>query len=155
MNESLDITDEPVGREYRDLLQLALEACGSFSLVWRDQLAFEPSAEEVAQSLQPFLIREQRTDEWPGTKLFGHLATVRYYRLTVETLAVLERAAGLYAWQAPVFPEDLAFYTHDSKLWLGSIAHERDAWLQGGSELEAAVHARLPGLALLRRRTTQ
>ena len=155
MTESLEITDEPAGREYRDLLHLAAEACGSFSLVWRDQLAFEPSAEEVARSLRPFLIREQRTDEWPGTKLLGHLATVRYYRLTPETLAVLERAARLYAWEAPALPEDLALYTHDNNVWLGSIAHERDAWLQGGSELEAAVHARLPGLALHRRRTTQ
>jgi len=155
MNATFNIVEEPVGETYQKLLQLASETCASFSLVWRDQLNFELSAEEVASLLQPYLIREQRTDEWPGTKLLGHLATVRHYRLCVETLNVLRQAAGLYAWLEPVFPEDLALYTQDGSVWLGSIAHEQDAWIQGGSELEQAIGARLPGLAVVHERIVE
>jgi hypothetical protein len=43
-------------------------------------------------------------------------------------LAVLGEAPGLYAWQAPERPEDLAFYDAEGAVWLGSIAHERAAF---------------------------
>ncbi len=119
--------------------------------MWRDQLVFEPTAEEIAVALKSALIKEDRTDEWPGTKLLGHMATVRHYQITDRTVAILDRAPGLYAWQAPVLPEDLIFYEGDGSVWLGSIAHEKDAWFEGGPEMETILHTRLPELAVARR----
>src|SRR5882672_12771973 len=83
MSSTINIVAEPTGTVYRDLLNLAGEVCGSFSLVWRDQLAFGRSAKAIEESLSPFILREVRTDEWPGTKLMGHLAAVRQDRKSV------------------------------------------------------------------------
>jgi len=150
---TFDVMKEPVGKTYRMLLLLASEMCSSLSLVWRDQMVFEPTAEEVGEALKPVLIREDRTDKWPGTTLLGHMATVRHYRMTDKALGILERAPGLYAWQAPALPEDLIFYAKNGSVWLGSIAHERDAWFECGSEIETILHARVPELVLARRRS--
>ena len=38
-------------------------------------------------------------------------------------------AGGLYSWEAPARPEDLALYAADGRPWLGSIAHERDSFV--------------------------
>lgn len=45
-----------------------------------------------------------------------------------HALAVLKAAPGLYAWQAPDRPEDLAFYDAGGEVWLGSVAYERMAF---------------------------
>ena len=109
---------------------------------------------EIQQSLASYLVREERTDEWPGTKLLGHLATVRHYRVESGSMHVLKRAGGLYAWLAPDYPEDLVFYTPDGAVWLGSIAHERDAWFVGGPGLEEQVRRRMPRLEVTTRANT-
>jgi hypothetical protein len=148
MSSTIYIVAEPRGAVYQELLNLAAEVCGSFSLVWRDQLQFDRSAQAIEDLLSPYLVREERTDEWPGTKLMGHLATVRHYRVAGEAMRVLDGAAGLYAWSAPERPEDLAFYTADGAVWLASIAHEKDAWFVGWPGVEAAVRSRISGLML-------
>src|SRR5262245_60352804 len=111
MADLVTIREEPRGATYVALLQFALQRGSLFSLVWRDQLRFSPAAALVAENLQPDLVIERRTDEWPGTRLFGHLAIVRSYRLSPAALSTLAEAARLYAWIVPDRPEDLAFYT--------------------------------------------
>lgn len=129
MTDLITIVDEPKGDVYAALLSFALQRNSLFSLVWRDQLDFIESAATVAERLQPYLLREHRTHEWPGTELFGHLATVRLYQMSPSAVSVLIEAGSLYAWAAPERPEDLAFYAGEGVPWLGSITHERDAFI--------------------------
>ena len=144
----ITLVDEPAGEVYQRLLDYALRTGSEFSLVWRDQLEFEDSARAIARRLRPDLVSEARTDMWPGTQLLGHLATVRMYRLSADALAVLREAAGLYDWHAPSRPEDLAFYTSDGHPWLGSIAHERDAFVDLSAIDVGELKAEVPGLKL-------
>ncbi len=128
MKPIIDIVAEPTGRTYTDLLTYAASRCESFSLVWRKQFHFEPSARQIANSLRPFLISNLSTDEWPGTKLIGHEAMVRQYRVTDKSIKILCSVNGLYSWLEPKLPEDLAFYSSDWIGWLASVSHEGDAW---------------------------
>jgi hypothetical protein len=145
---TLDILREPRGDAYAALLALAAERCASFSLVWPDRLAASVGADTVAVSLSPDLVREARVAQWPGTQLLDDTARVRHYALTPESLLVLRSAPGLYAWQGPNRPEDLAFYTADGTVWLGSVAHEADAWFTTAAMAADDLPARLPQLAL-------
>jgi hypothetical protein len=143
----IDIMEEPRGETYRALLRFAAARCQTFSLVWRDQLAFKPAALDIAAVLEPYLVAHFHTDTWPGTHLLGHKAAVRQYRLEPATLAVLEAAEGLYSWQAPDLPEDIAFYMPDSvSLWLGTISHEADAWFADPILSRDQILRHVPGI---------
>jgi hypothetical protein len=148
--QTLDIITEPVGRTYRALLAFAERCSGSFSLVWRHQLSFDASAAVLERVLRPFLIDETETSEWPGTRLIGHSAILRTYRLSADSARALATAEGLFAWQSPARPEDLAFYAPDGRCWLGSIAHERDAFVALNEDDLAALRAAAPDLELRR-----
>jgi hypothetical protein len=142
------IEQEPVGPSYEALLEFAREHSGSFSLVWRHQLQFDPTASTLAHSLEPFLVEERVTNEWPGTKLFGHQATLRLYRPTKQAIALLVEAGSLYAWLAPARPEDLAFYTAARLPWLVTISHERDAAVDDSGVDLVALREAVPTLRL-------
>ena len=94
------------------------------------------------------MLSETKIDEWPGTQLLEHLASVRRYRLSINALAVLKESPGLYNWQAPSRPEDLVFYTSDGRPWLASIAHERDAFVYPSAIDVGELTAQVPGLKL-------
>ena len=143
---TINIVFEPAGSVYRDLLTAALDRCDSFSLVWRDQFTFDGHAQRLEEELRPWLLSTTRGNRWPGTELLGHSATIRFYRFDEAVLEILASTQGLYSWLAPSRPEDLALYKDDGSLWLGSVAHERDAWLEV-SPLEArAITDRAPEL---------
>ena len=142
----INVLNEPCGRTYRSLLDLAAERCPEFSLTWQDGLDFNDQAGRVLADLAPWLAREVRTDRWPGTVIMGREATVRFFATNPNAIAVLKQAEGLFSWQAPSFPEDLAFYAEGGVCWLGSIAHERDAWLELSHVERAALRFRVPGL---------
>jgi hypothetical protein len=146
MATSLDILTEPTQEVYAQLIALASECCTTFCLVWRDQLSFAASADHVASLLAGFIIREERTDRWPGTVLSSTMATVRHYRVTPESLAVLQQQSGLYAWRAPDLPEDLVFYRAEGIVWLASISHEQDAWFEAVAVAGIDLQRRVPGL---------
>ena len=148
MADLVTIVKEPKGKTYVALLHFALRHHSLFSLVWRDQLAFFPSAAACAETLQPDLVNERRTDEWPGTQLLGHLATVRLYRMSPSALSTLAEAGGLYAWAAPERPEDLAFYVGEGNPWLGSIAHERDSFVYPHAVSLQELATKVQGLSL-------
>ena len=148
MKPVFDIIAEPKAQTYIDLLNFAASKCESFSLVWRDQFRFEKSAQEIRDALQPFLISNVRTDEWPGTKLIGHQAIVRRYRVSDESVKLLHPASGLYSWLEPNLPEDLAFYRPGDRVWLASIGHEQAAWFLETSLKAAEIYAHVPNIKI-------
>jgi hypothetical protein len=141
---SIDL--EPGNDTYLQLLQAALKMSNQFSLVWRDQLEFSHAAHSIAKDLDPFLQKEVRTDTWPGTNLLGHYAVVRFYQYTINSYAILAKVSGLYSWQAPDFPEDLAFYRLNGRCWFGSISHESDAFLDVDEQELAFLCNQIPNL---------
>lgn len=148
MKPTFDIVAEPQGQTYIDLLDFAASRCESFSLVWRDQFHFEQSAYDIKHELRPFLISNDRTNEWPGTILIGHEAIVRKYRVASESIKLLHIADALYAWHEPRLPEDLAFYDSDNKTWLAAISHEGQAWFLDQSLSSAEIYAYVPDLKI-------
>lgn len=112
---------------YASLLSKALKEFDTFSLVWRDEFSFDKHCYEIEGDLAQHLISEERTDEWPGTKIFGALATVRHYKVSPESIKILKRAKSFKDWLAPSYPEDLAFYK-SGEVAYASIAHENDEW---------------------------
>lgn len=116
-------------KEYEHLLNVAKDKFDSFSLVWRDQLDFNQNAISFNKSLEQFLIKEQHTDEWPGTKIFGSKAKVRTYKVNSDSLGVLSQLNNVFEFLSPHYPEDLAFYSN-GKVKFTSIAHEADVWYE-------------------------
>lgn len=148
MKPVFDIVAEPKAQTYIELLNFAASKCESFSLVWRDQFRFESSAAEIKDALKPFLISNTRTDEWPGTKLIGHQAIVRRYRVSDESVKLLQRAGSLYSWLEPNLPEDLAFYGSGNVAWLASISHEHAAWFLQASLKTTEIYAHVPNIKI-------
>lgn len=112
---------------YEELMAKALNEFDSFSLVWRDEFEFDEQCTSIEKSLAPFLLEEQRTDEWPGTKIFDALATVRHYKVVKGSIEIIAKAGSFKTWIAPSYPEDLAFYQGKIVAY-SSIAHETDEW---------------------------
>lgn len=112
---------------YESLLEKALKNFDSFSLVWRDEFDFDDHCKAIEADLSDHLVSEERTDEWPGTKIYDALATVRHYEVNPDSIRILGRAKSFRDWMAPKYPEDLAFYKAD-KVVYASIAHENDEW---------------------------
>lgn len=148
MKPVVDIVAEPRGQTYFDLLSFAAARCESFSLVWRKQFQFQTSAHAIANSLKSFLLSNRSTDEWPGTKLIGHEAIVRQYRVTDKSIDVLRSVDGLYSWLAPKLPEDLAFYSSGQLGWLASVSHEGDAWFLDRSLSLDEISEQVPGIEI-------
>jgi hypothetical protein len=148
MKPTFDIVAEPQGQTYIDLINFAASRCSSFSLVWRDQFKFESSAYDIKFALKQFLLSNDRTDEWPGTKLVGHEAIVRRYRVADESVKLLHVACGLYSWLQPNLPEDLAFYTSEDRAWLASISHEGQAWFIDRSLRSSEIYAYVPQIKI-------
>ena len=114
--------------------------------MWRHDVGQNQAARAVAEALAPCLIAEERVREWPGTQMLGAPVPLRRYRFSDEALAVLMKAPGLYAWQAPDRPEDLAFYDEGGVVWLGSIAHEGAAFFGPAAPSAEEIRRAVPGL---------
>ncbi len=142
---------EPSGDVYRALLAFAGQTESLFSLVWRDQLDFLEQAYAVDQALASELVSSTSTESWPGTRLLGHKATVNLYRVSPSALKVLAAPGRLFGWRVPNNPEDLAFYAAPGRPWLGSIAHEQDAFVYPDEIDVPTLLAAVPGLALAAR----
>jgi hypothetical protein len=142
----IDIISEPRNETYISLLQIALEFCVTFSLVWRDQSNLNQSAIDFEMEVRPFLEKEEQSNTWPGTELFDSFAIVRFYRYTSESMALLKKVSGLYEWQEPHFPEDPAFYRENGQCWLTTIAHETDAFLDINEKETDYLGKQIPSL---------
>ncbi len=130
MSNTLDIIDDPANKAYELLIDFARLSSDSFTLVIRTGNRTNTSCENILEKLAPCLIEKHETDEWPGTKLIGHTATLLRYRMDSFSANILKtHAQSLFSWQQPERPEDLAFYNNEGQCWLGSIAHENDAFI--------------------------
>jgi hypothetical protein len=147
---TIDITFEPQGDIYKALIDYLGSRCSIFSLVWQEQLPFDESARGIADQLQSVLIREERTNEWPGTRLLLHMATIRYYRATRDSLVLLKNQVSLFSWISSALPEDLAFYNESETCVFGSISHEKDAWFNDIMFDVEDIKMNIPGIKLRR-----
>jgi hypothetical protein len=152
MRSSFDIVAEPRGQTYIDLLNFAGSRCDSFSLVWSDRFKLEQSAYEIKHALKPFLVSNDRTNQWPGTTLIGHEAIVRRYSVADESVKLLHVAGGLYAWLHPNLPEDLVFYSSANTPWLVSVSHDHEAWFLDTSLRSAEIYAYVPRIKIIERK---
>jgi len=142
------IAQEPRGEIHRSFLQVAMSYCQFASLVIRAEDRPTSECQRTLALLRPYLQFEDRRMEWPGTKLLAgpgaHYFQYLYNSTFVESAATLVQ--GLYDWILPDRPEDLCLYRADGSVWLGSIAHERDAFLNLTPEEFARLQNELPFL---------
>lgn len=131
MPESHGFVKEPEGDLYAAILLAGLAMrVPVLGLVYPSSVARSPRAIELARRLSPFLLAEKESGEWPGTKLANGTERVVMYRFQPRVVEVMEQVArNLFDWIAPL-PEDPHLVRDDGSVWLGSIAHERDAWLE-------------------------
>jgi len=88
------------------------------------------NAQSAVRAFQPWLVEERQSSEWPGTRTAAGPARLLIYRFDsglADRLSTLARR--LCQWESPELPEDLCLFRSSGEPWLGSIAHERDAWL--------------------------
>jgi hypothetical protein len=134
---------EPRGSAYDAFVSFACEFSASVLLVVHPYTGLGPTGSRVLADLQPWLLRSEDRQTWPGTgrwpdaeelppgteSLFD-TARVHVFRATGEVAAILQDACrGVFDWLQPRRPEDLAFLDDKEHAWFGSIAHEREAFL--------------------------
>lgn len=147
MNRTFLIEGEPRGGVYDQLLEVALGSCQFALLVQRETPALSREGIEMIDALDPYLLRSARTAEWPGTRLFGHQATVRVFRFDRPFAArIREMTEGLFEWLHPDRLEDLCLLRGDNDPWLVNIAHEGEAYLILSDEERSAISAQAPEL---------
>ena len=90
------------------------------------------SAAQMLETLREHLISEKETSEWPGTRLLGRKKARAFkYRLNASSAQLLQDVCSSFSnWIAPNRPEDLSLLRADSTVWLGSVAHEKDVFLE-------------------------
>ena len=144
---TFNLAGDLTGQSYLALLNLARRTQSLVGLVLREQLKFSAAAMQIVADLEPSLVEERLTDEWPGTRLFGSQAWYRLYRCDDHSLPILARAERLYGWLNPEFPEDLSCHLPTGECWLMSVAHEQQGRLELGS-LDPSEIAELTGLGV-------
>ena len=148
--KTYSLAAEPIGEVYQGLLEHSLTYCDVGLLVARSGTQLREPGTRVLEQLEPFLLSRREESSWPGTTLLYHTATVRRFSWCPETQAVLGSAAeGLYRWREPRLPEDPCLFRPDGSVWLATIAHEHDAWLELSGDEEAALVSAVPGLMLV------
>ena len=148
------ILSEPRGTLYRRLLRAGLGAASVVGLVIRSGMPMASGAGEVLALLAPHAISDVETTEWPGTRLLSGGAHVYRFKFTEEVANILGRTVdGLYDWCAPALPEDLFLERSDGTVWLATIAHERDSYLNHSDDDYTALVLEVPEIAHSLQRT--
>lgn len=124
-------TTDISGNTYAEFISAMLGTHSRFSLVWRDQLDFNEKAGRVREHLRALEVEVVRTVRWPGTLLLkgAGLATVVLYQCSDQAVEALCKPRRLFGWMTPNYPEDLAFYGSDGSCVLGTVSHEREAFV--------------------------
>jgi len=122
---------EPRGTIYHELLAFALGRCDVLSLVVQPRLNLSDGARRFLHKLRPYVIStDLQATGWPGTVVLSGSATLLHARFNEATRNLIGSPAhGLYDWRQPWLPEDLSLLYQDGEPFLGSIAHENDAFL--------------------------
>ena len=117
-------------------------------MVVRDDLGLSEAGQALLARLEFQLLERKRGSSWPGTTLIGHEATILRFALGEGVLDELAAAAGgLFRWQQPTLPEDLAFIRSDGTAILSSICHEHDAYLELSDDEYHSLIGALPDVA--------
>lgn len=131
-----DISQEPKGKIYSELLDVLFEVSDRFELVLRKDMmrrnrkkamkTFEP----LLVKLDPHLIKMSEKSEWASNRLGdGATAFVYEYRATDEAKSVIKQLSdSLYQWIMPKLPEDLSFYKN-GEVVIAVSSHEEFATL--------------------------
>lgn len=126
----IHIYNNPKGEACRRLLDYAVKHASTFVLADRHQLAKEDSYDDVLLKLQPYLIKQVKTNralmrQEQLSIAYSAKDWVCFYECNAASVAILQAAAdSLLDWQHPRLPEDLCFLDHEEKDWLINIAHE-------------------------------
>ena len=111
-------------------MRALMETQATFSVVRREEFAFEPSADRFDAVLKPVRLAERRGSRWPGTRLIGRqFARVTRYRCDPEYLPMLYELGSLAAWAAPAMPEDPWFESEQGRVSFLSVSREGRGWL--------------------------
>lgn len=144
----VSIDQEPRGSVYHTLIDYATQQCQEFFLVMGPEDTFEthPSAQQILKRLSSWLVYQELTKEWPGTKTEVKRSTVYYYRCDPKSASVLKGSSnGLFDWHGP---QDLCFLRTRKDPWLMTTTHEEIAYFDVHEEELKALKAHVPGLKL-------
>jgi hypothetical protein len=142
------VVEEPRGEVLRRLIRALGQYSSSVMMVLRDDFDLDESGRALLARLQPHLVERNRRSSWPGTTLLREEATVFRFALNEAVLNILSDASdGLYDWQQPTLPEDLALVRDDGTAILGSICHEQDAYLEVTDEEYGSLTGSVPEIA--------
>ena len=141
------LTSEPAGRVYRSLL-VAMGGVSEFvGVVIRPGMPISARGEQALTSLRSLAVEEADTTEWPGAQLLRGSARVVKLPATPGSIELLVRLSdSLYSWQLPDLPEDLFFLRRDNSMVLGTVAHERDGFLELSDFEETQITEAIPDL---------
>ena len=144
---------EPFGSVYRNLLEYALRTCKSVGLIMQVRGRPVP-ADDVIVRLEPYLLDRREVNEWPGSQLaFGHRARRDIFSFGPPVVGImLSVADGLYDWENVELPDDPHLLRDDGGVWLGTVVHERDAWLELDEDEYRELAAEIPDVAALLQR---
>jgi hypothetical protein len=149
MRRVFNFINEPRGDVLRRLMGAVAALSTSSILVIRDELGLSDTAMSLLSALEPHLVERQRSSSWPGTSLLDEKATVIRFLHSAVLDQLLSAAEGLYEWQQPSLPEDLAFLRDDGTALLASISHEQDAFLEVSDDEYQALVQQVPELSQL------
>jgi hypothetical protein len=136
----INIITVPTNKKYESLIDVCVKYCNEFILVIRDNVPKSANAYNIINDFDPFLIKNLRKKEWPGTILLNSEANVYFFSLNKDSLILLKSTvSGLYSWLSPSYPEDLCLLTNDENPFLVSIAHEKDSYIVTTNSSESEI----------------
>jgi hypothetical protein len=136
---------EPRKAAYEMLIDASFKFCNTFLLVAKDGV----NSLGVLKSLEPFLVKKSKENEWPGTKSTNPELVFRF-RLEEGSSQILKEAVDrLYGWQQPTHPEDLCFLRPDGSPWFVSISHEFESYFEMTQEEKDLFSAQVPEIGPL------
>lgn len=104
----------------------------------------DTSCSEFLRNLNRFLIRVERTDNWPlGHNLMAKLDQYTF-QLNSDSLDALKSFGHPFVFQLPFFLEDLLLYDSSMNWRLGVIAHEQMICIQGTESSHEQIFSRVP-----------
>lgn len=134
-----ELVSEPVGEDYRTLLQAALAHC-DVALLDVSSPDMSHEGRRVVELLRPFALATENPEDAPTLR-------VRFDRVSAGLLA--EAAPGLYAWRAPEMPANLCLMRRGGGPWLLSLAAEAAGYLEISAMERALLNSTAPRLASL------
>jgi len=130
MRRMFNMIMEPRGKVLRQLIHALGRYSSSVQMVLQEDNGLGEVGDALLARLEPYLLEQRRQSHWLGTSLVNSHATVYLFAAADSVFGeLLAVSDGLYDWQQPYLPEDLALLREDGSEILCSICHEHDAYL--------------------------